>query len=268
MRGCLTNPLVLFLLILLLLGFVGGPIGAGFLGIPKPTGLFGAPRVHIQLPAEGVIHVYDHPLGILSFAITNTMLTALFSTIILLFLSWRATRRMSLIPKGVQNMMEAAVEMFLNLTQSVAGREWGRRFLPLVATIFLFIILSNWAALLPGFGTIGIVERGHEEAFRHISLGGLKLFYMPIGGGEVEAKGFIPLFRSANSDVNIPLSMAIVGMLLVQIWGIKASGLLNYAQRFISLRQLLRGKLFFGGVDLAVGALEAVSQLAQLISLT
>lgn len=268
MRGCLTNPLVLFLIILLFVGFVGGPIGAGFLGVPKPTGYIGAPRLHIQLPAEGVVHIWEHPYAILSFAITNTMLTAFLATVFLLFISWCATRRMRMVPKGIQNMMEAFVEMFLNLTQSVAGKEWGRRFLPLVATIFLFIITSNWAGLLPGFGTIGVVEEKYAKYYNQINIAGLDIFYVPFGGVKEEAKGFIPFFRSANSDVNIPLAMAIIGMFIVQIWGIKALGLLNYVQKYINVRQILRGKVVIGISELGAGLLEIAGQLAQIISLT
>lgn len=268
MRGCLTNPFILFLLILLFLGFAGGPIGAGFLGVTKPTGLFGGPKPKIQLPAEGVLHFSESPWEILSFSLTNTMLTATLVTLILLFLAWRATRRMELVPRGVQNIMEMVVEFFVNLCESIAGKENGRRFLPLVATLFLFILLANWMEVIPFIGTVGVVEKGHEEIFRSVSIGGFKLFYIPLGTEATESEGLIPFFRPATTDVNIPLAMAIIGMLLVQYWGARSLGLWNYAQRFIAIRELFRGKVFTGVVDLAVGALEALSQGAQVISLT
>jgi len=268
MRGCLTNPFVLFLLVLLLLGFVGGPIGAGFLGLPKATGLFGGPKPVIQLPAEGFLHFWKSSWEILSFSLTNTMLTATLVTLLLLFLAWRATRRMELVPRGLQNVMEMVVEFFVGLTESVAGRENGRRFLPLVATLFLFILLANWMEIVPFIETVGVVEKGHEELFRAINLGGFKLFYIPLGAEATESEGLVPFFRPATTDVNIPLAMAIIGMLIVQYWGAKSLGLWTYAQRFIAIRQLFRGRVFTGFVDLAVGALEALSQGAQIISLT
>ncbi|MEK7281930.1 MAG: FoF1 ATP synthase subunit a [Chloroflexota bacterium] len=262
----ITNPLVLLLLGLLALGFVAGPIGAGFLGLDKPTGFIGPPRLHIQVPSESIFHFWKASFEVFSFSLSNTMLTAIASTLLLLFISWRATRRMSLVPRGLQNLMEAGLELILGLVETVAGKEKAKVFLPLVATIFFFILISNWTGLIPGFGTIGVVEKGHEEAFKVLNIGGLKVFYLPFG--QEVAEGLVPFFRSANSDVNIPLSMALVSMLIVQYWGIRASGLGNYIQRFVMVKQLFKGRIFYGGIDLAVGALEAISQAAQIISLT
>ena len=50
----------------------------------------------------------------------------------------------------------------MDLTESIAGPERGRKFFPLVMTIFLFIVVSNWLGILPGFGTIGRIETVDE----------------------------------------------------------------------------------------------------------
>lgn len=59
-------------------------------------------------------------------------------------------RRPALVPTGLQNAMEAALEFILGLIDDVIGPE-GRRFLPLIATLGLYIFLSNLLGLVPGF---------------------------------------------------------------------------------------------------------------------
>lgn len=268
MRGCLTHPLILFILILLLVGFAGGPLGASFMGAKNPLGFLGAPRPSIQVAAEGILHIMHHKYEILSFYISNSMLTALLSSFILVILAWRATRRLRLIPRGLQSLFEMVIEWFSNLTQSVAGKEWGRKFLPLILTLFLFILVSNWLEIVPFIETVGVVERGFEVYFREISLGGLRIYYIPFGTSRVLAEGLIPFFRPPTADVNIPLAMAILGIFLVQYWGIRASGFLAYIKRFLNFSALLKGRIVEGIANLGSGLLEALSQGAQIISLT
>jgi F-type H+-transporting ATPase subunit a len=61
-----------------------------------------------------------------------------------------AARRPTLVPTGLQNAMEAALEFVLTLIDDVIGPE-GRRYLPLIATLGLFIFASNLLGLVPGF---------------------------------------------------------------------------------------------------------------------
>lgn len=60
-----------------------------------------------------------------------------------------ASRRVELVPRGVQNLAELVLEQFLRLLDEVIGQE-GRRYLPLVATLGLFILTSNLMGLVPG----------------------------------------------------------------------------------------------------------------------
>ncbi len=61
-----------------------------------------------------------------------------------------AARRPSLVPTGLQNAMEAVLEFVLALIDDVIGPE-GRRFLPLIATLGLYIFSANLLGLVPGF---------------------------------------------------------------------------------------------------------------------
>jgi F-type H+-transporting ATPase subunit a len=69
--------------------------------------------------------------------------------VILIGLSWAATRRMSLVPRGAQNFVEVVLEQFIQMIDDVIGPE-GRRYLPLIGTLGLFILVCNLMGLVPG----------------------------------------------------------------------------------------------------------------------
>ncbi|HUG37570.1 MAG TPA: F0F1 ATP synthase subunit A [Candidatus Limnocylindrales bacterium] len=68
---------------------------------------------------------------------------------ILVLMSVAATRSVQMVPRGTQNFMEIVLEQFLTLLDEVIGHE-GRRFLPLIGTLGLFILVSNLLGLVPG----------------------------------------------------------------------------------------------------------------------
>ena len=75
---------------------------------------------------------------------------AVLVALILLGLGWLAGRRISLVPKGAQNVFELVVSGLEEFMVEVTGEE-GRAFFPYIASIFLFIMLCNLIGLLPGF---------------------------------------------------------------------------------------------------------------------
>ena len=83
----------------------------------------------------------------------------------LIVLAFLATRKLDLIPHGLQNAVEAVVEALYNICINTAGEKNGRRFFPVVMTIFTFIWIANWMALLPFFNVIGTVEKVNAEEF-------------------------------------------------------------------------------------------------------
>jgi F-type H+-transporting ATPase subunit a len=70
--------------------------------------------------------------------------------IVLTALAFVASRNVQLVPRGVQNFMEVVLEQILQLIDDVMGPE-GRRYLPLIATLALFILAANLESLIPGF---------------------------------------------------------------------------------------------------------------------
>ena len=69
--------------------------------------------------------------------------------IILAALAFAASRNVQLVPRGVQNILEVVLEQFIQLIDDVMGHE-GRRYLPLIATLGLFILVGNLMSLVPG----------------------------------------------------------------------------------------------------------------------
>ena len=68
---------------------------------------------------------------------------------ILAIAAFVASRNVALVPRGLQNFFEVVLEQFQQLIDDVIGPE-GRRFLPLIATLGLFILLGNLLGLVPG----------------------------------------------------------------------------------------------------------------------
>jgi F-type H+-transporting ATPase subunit a len=213
------------------------------------------PRPDFELAAN-----YSEPFYKLGpIYITNTLITSWLSIVVLIGFFYFATRKMKLVPKGLQNMAETIIEFLLNFVEGVAGKENGRRFFPIVATIFLYVLLNAWLALFPVFNFIGI--------------------------SQLQADGtttYIPFLRSANTDINVPLMLALVSFFSVEYWGITSLGLRYYLGKFFKfgqllqgLGQLIRGKvksavstIFYGAIDAFVGALELLSEFVRIISFT
>jgi F-type H+-transporting ATPase subunit a len=93
--------------------------------------------------------VIEHPPIIHVPGIPDHVTYTWFVMIILGVLAFAASRRVSLVPRGAQNLMEVVLEQFLGLIDDVMGHE-GRRYLPLIATLGLFIFASNLIGIVPG----------------------------------------------------------------------------------------------------------------------
>lgn len=70
---------------------------------------------------------------------------------LLLVLAFLARRSLSLVPKGWQNVLESYVEGMVNFMNGILGGTDSRPYLPLIGTLFLFILFCNWIGLIPGF---------------------------------------------------------------------------------------------------------------------
>jgi len=75
----------------------------------------------------------------------------LLSAGIALLLVKSAMSNLQLVPKGTQNLMEAYINGVLKMGTDVMGAQAARRYLPLVATIGLFVGIANLVGVVPGF---------------------------------------------------------------------------------------------------------------------
>lgn len=69
--------------------------------------------------------------------------------LILIVAAKLATRTIKMVPTGGQNFFEAVLGGFENFSIDVMG-EHGRPYFPIVATLFLYILIMNWIGLVPG----------------------------------------------------------------------------------------------------------------------
>ncbi|MDO4545461.1 MAG: F0F1 ATP synthase subunit A [Bacillota bacterium] len=89
-----------------------------------------------------------------SIGISNGMITSFVITILLCVVSIVAGRRLQTVPSGLQNFAEWAIESLYNFFQDIMGEKGCKRYFPLVATLFIYILISNYSGLLPGSGHI------------------------------------------------------------------------------------------------------------------
>ena len=73
------------------------------------------------------------------------------SAVIALLLARMAMKNLQLVPRGMQNVMEAYINGVWQMGADVMGRAHARKYLPLVATIGLFVFVANVIGIIPGF---------------------------------------------------------------------------------------------------------------------
>lgn len=95
-------------------------------------------------------HQIAHFAG-LSFHLDTLIMTWLTMAVVII-IAILATRRLTLVPSGWQNLLEMAVEALLNQIESTMGPK-GLKFAPMIITLFLFLLISNWLGLIPKFSS-------------------------------------------------------------------------------------------------------------------
>ncbi|MHB8871286.1 MAG: F0F1 ATP synthase subunit A [Candidatus Doudnabacteria bacterium] len=187
-----------------------------------------------------------------SFTVTNTYINSTLTVFLFIVVGFLIKRNVKEVPRGIQNFFESVIEILLGYFDQVTGdRKKSMKFLPLIGSLFLFILISNWLGILPGVGSIGISKVVH---------------------GELE---FIPLFRPANTDLNLTLAMAITGVILSHIIGVFTIGFFKYFNKFVKLSDVwhaFKSKkvmvIFTAFIEFMVGFLEIISEAAKMVSLS
>ncbi len=181
----------------------------------------------ISLVAEPLFHIG-------SLAVTNSLLLSTITMVaIVSALYVVAGKKLAMVPTGLQNGLEIVVEGLVDTINSVVhDRKKSETYLPLIASIFLFVLISNWLGLLPGVGTF-LFREGHEGA-----------------------RG-IPLLRAPAADLNFTLALAVIAVVATHILGVGAIGVRTHVTKFLN---------FHGPIEFFVGVLELVSEFAKMVS--
>jgi len=241
------------LVVLLLVGFIFGAVGSAMLGTDQ---FLDKPEIHLPpqpiFPADvrdehlGLLDVdgeegeaHFTPLGATEIAVTNTLLSSWVTPVVLILIFVTAARRRSIIPGRFQGFVETMIEGVLGFATSVLGPDMARKTFPIVATIFFFVLFNAWIALLPFYQFLGFTHDGEIKA--HI-------------------------LRSAGTDINMPLALALISFVFVEYWGFRARGF-SYLKKFFQLGKIFRGKPS-GLIDAFVGFLELTSELVRVVSFT
>jgi len=188
------------------------------------------------------------------FTVTNSLLNTWLVVLIVVIFSLVLKSRIKLVPRGLQNAVEAVIEMLLDVFDSVTGsREKTLKYFPFVLSFFVFILLNNWLGLLPGIGSIGFIEEAHGERL------------------------FIPFFRGGTADLNTTLALASIGVVFSHIFSVMAIGVWNYFNKFINLKALIEIPkkvmseptiLIVNPIKVFVGLIEIIGEFAKVASLS
>ena len=181
------------------------------------------------------------------FPVTNSMIVTWIVAAGLIVFAQAATRRMTEVPGGAQNLLEWLVESVYRLLEGILGRHLVARTFWFFGTVFIFILACNWVGLIPGVGTIG--------------------------WGHATDHGFTvqePLFRAANADLNMTLAMALVFFACWIVWAVQEVGVGGIARELFTPKGNTTGalKALMIVVFFAAGCLEIVSILFRPVSLT
>ena len=154
------------------------------------------PQAEHSLPSKAV--ELWKPLG---FPITNSMLVTWIVALGVVLFARFATRKIQAVPAGAQNFWEWLVESLYEFLESIIGPLLVEKTFWFFATIFIFILFTNWFGLMPGVGTIGWGESGEH-------------------GFEITR----PLLRGGNADLNMTFAMAMIFMVCWTVWAFQANG--------------------------------------------
>lgn len=171
------------------------------------------------------------PIGSLfGFTVTNSLLMTWLVMLVLVVFAFLLRRKLSLIPGKLQVGIEWLFQSVLDyMSETLENERIARKFFPLVMTIFLFVLVGNEMAFIPGVGSVGFFG----------------------------AAGFVPLMRAPGADLNFTLALAVIAFFTIEITGIVILGIGKYAGKYLN---------FSSPINFVVGIIEILSNLGRLIS--
>lgn len=177
--------------------------------------------LHIVLTAEPFFYIFGVP-------ITGTLITTWMLMAVLLLSAAIIGSRLTAVPGRVQNAVEMLIEFLWGYVSTMLDAKNAKRYFPLVATIFIFVLAANLIEFAPIYDTLTV-------------------------GGK-------PFMHVATTDLNTTLALALITFFVAEFAGIGALGVLKYGSKFVNFKSGIMG--------FAMGLLEIISELARLVSLS
>ncbi len=197
--------------------------------------------------AEPVAHVGP-------FTLTNSLLTSWAAVLIIVILALLVKKNLKAVPGQLQTIFEIIIEGALDLTDQVTGnRRMSMKIFPIALSVFFFVLVNNWMGILPGVGSIGMIE-SHE-------------------GHQV----FVPFLRGGTADINTTLALGILSVIGANIFGIVSIGIWKTFNKFFNVKILshmvtkVRKEptiLIVAPVTFFVGLIELIGEFAKIASLS
>lgn len=195
-------------------------------------------HVYEEIPSISSVKLID--IG--PFTISNTT-TTMFAIVAIVAIAVSALKKKK-VPGSFQGLMEYFYEHVLDfISQIVGDKEVGKKIVPYVGSLLVFLIISNLLPMMPLIGSFTTLDH-------------------------------VPLFRGTTTDFNTTFALALTVVLMMQILGVKSQGFFKYFSHFIQIKQVVQGfrkgmgSGFTSLINFFVGLIEIISELAKVLSLS
>lgn len=178
-------------------------------------------------------------ISFLKFFTSSFVVGLLVLGLVMLF-ARKATKNMTLVPHKAQNTFEFLIEFLYGRVESIVGPKQAKLAFPLLGTLFIYILVSNWFGLIPGVGTIGFGHATGPLTVEHVN---------------------DAILRPPTSDLNGTLALAVSAFLVWLVLTIKEVGVWGFLVHTFGPKGGLKGfmGMIVGLVFLFVGVIEIVS---------
>lgn len=191
----------------------------------------------VPMAAPTLFHIGPLP-------VTNTIVVTWIILAFIFAVIKLGTRKLSLVPTGLQNLLEMVVEGLEDMTKGLLEPKVVHWCFPLVATFFLFILIANLTDLLPGFGSIG-----YGKPAAHSSL--------PFALEHAD----VPWFRPPTADANTTVALSGIFFIMSTIWAVRYNGFWGLLKHVFGIKGGITGAaaIPLSLVFLFVGLIEVIS---------
>jgi F-type H+-transporting ATPase subunit a len=183
------------------------------------------------------------------FQVSNSMILTWCIAVFMIVFAQIATRNIKAVPEGAQNFWEWLVDGLHGFLEDIIGYDLVKKTFWFFATLFIFILFTNWFSLIPGVGTVGWGTPNESGHLEHIAR---------------------PLLRGVNADLNMTLAMAMIFFACWTVWALQANGPGGFILHLFGPKGDTTGalKVLMIVVFILVGVLEVVSILFRPVSLS